>query len=465
MLLKGFHQLHKAVWLILPPITIFSIFLLILSTFISNIWLSMAVAAGLTGATVWLGQVMLAKVDVAGIHLPTAKVIIGVGILLKLLVFFLFPVEFVSDGATYSGLANKLIDGKSYEAGGTFAYWPPGYPFFLYGTHLGLFKVTTTSVFVINCIVMVISSLLIYQLVQKLANKKAALWSLIFFTLWPTGILGVVGAFKELVLMMFILLSLYIYCVKASVGWNFLNGLILGFCALIQPGSMLIVSVFLVTNWVKKQSWLNQAAALILLVVGMACVISPWSYRNLQVFNEPVFISTNGGSNMYRANNEIATGGYMKTGKVDISHLSELEQNKKGKELALEWIGQHKIDFLSLSLVKITRFLGDDSTGGYTTLKRGAITPINEVGYYLTKLVANGYWLLMWLIIFSARKIWLPLLKENTYLISMSLSFLYFFTIHAIFESNGKYHVPAFFVIVIMAGVLLSYQNKAGVER
>ncbi len=455
MLYQGFYKLHRLVWLGLAPLAIFSVFHLIISSLISNIAISYITSASLAISILWLSRLFVKERILNQITYLSPYIIVAIGLLIKIVIFLFFPIHFVSDAATYVQLANKLINGHAYGISNTRAYWPPGYPLLLYMTHLGTFNVTTTTVFIQNCVIMLLASYLIYQLALKVANQTAANISLLIFTFWPTGLFGAPNAYKEFILLTLILLSVYIYCVKSHIFWAYAIGLILGICALIQPGSMLFISVFIVINWAKKEKVVRQAGLLVLMVAGMASVISPWSYRNLQVFDKFVLITTNGGSNMYRANNELATGGYIEKGKVDISHLSELNQDKKGKALAIEWITNNKADFLSLSFVKLTRFLGDDSDGVYTTLKRSALGPVNAIGYYALKLVSNVYWMVLWVLVFLNKKTLFQLLRSNKAIAVISLSFLYFLTVHAVFESNSKYHIPVFPMIVLLVAVII----------
>ena len=57
--------------------------------------------------------------------------IVIVGCILRVVWDAIFPSLPTSDAATYVDLGQKLSRGETYFIGGTYAYWPPGYPFLL----------------------------------------------------------------------------------------------------------------------------------------------------------------------------------------------------------------------------------------------------------------------------------------------------------------------------------------------
>ena len=187
------------------------------------------------------------------------------------------------------------------------------------------------------------------------------------------------------------------------------------------------------------------------MLVAMAAVISPWTLRNQEVLGKPVLVSTNGGSNLYRANNELATGGYVAKGRVDLDTLPELEADAQGKRLAVEWILGNPVEFARLSLTKVLLFAGDDSYGAYTALK-GARDKLPGKSYLIIKAVAALPWILMWIWIaaVSARTLNWTASQVATLLVLFG-PYLYLSTLHAVFESGGRYHLPA--IVCLFMGV------------
>lgn len=100
--------------------------------------------------------------------------------------------------------------------------------------------------------------------------------------------------------------------------------------------------------------------------------------------------------------------------------------------------------------------MGDDSSGIYTTLKRGGGTD-NPSTYLLAKLAANAWWLVVWLLI--AAMVWSSRCHTAPYRI-ITWCWLYLFALHSVFESNGKYHIPMIWVLCVWVACAIATQNS-----
>lgn len=399
-------------------------------------------------------------VRVLSVRLSVWPLVIA-GICLRLIWFVVFDVQQVSDYSTYTLLANKLITGAPYEIAGTKAYWPVGYPAFLAGAHLGHFPVTAFSIFLLNILLYLLSSYFIYHIAKRLFNTETAVLALVIVTFWPSNFAMVGMAFKEYLVYTLLAASIYLYLTKTHYLYFVISGVLLGCSALVQPGTLLFASVFIVAAWVAAKPVKRQLLQILTIVIGMVIAIAPWTYRNYHTFDQVVLISSNGGSNFFRANNDLAHGGYLEYFLDDVEALSEAEKDQAYKALAIDWIKQNPGKFLSLSLRKVMLFLGDDSTGFYLSLKQAALQPVSNTAYLLAKLSANMFWLLLWLLLLLRVKHFNALVKQQPELLTLTLGFMYFLTIHAVFESNAKYHFPASWMLAIMAAAALSMLAKS----
>ena len=153
----------------------------------------------------------------------------------------------------------------------------------------------------------------------------------------------------------------------------------------------------------------------------------------------------------YRANNPLATGGYMPQGEQSLEGFDEVSRGKIGFRLGMEWIRAHPGRFVLLGVRKQILFLGDDAQGAYETLKRGL--GIGGVRYAAWKAASNLYWWAIWaallLVAASHSK---PPLCANPLLGALVLTLLYLLAIHSVFESGGKYHLPLLGVLAAIAG-------------
>jgi hypothetical protein len=97
------------------------------------------------------------------------------------------------------------------------------------------------------------------------------------------------------------------------------------------------------------------------LTLSTLLVVAPWTYRNYRVFNAFVPVSTNSGLNLFLGNSPGTTPG---SGiNVDRSHLEEdpallpeLEQDRRYRELAVDWIRQNPGKALRLYLGKALHY-------------------------------------------------------------------------------------------------------------
>lgn len=383
------------------------------------------------------------------------------GLFLRFLWIVLFPAVPTSDGRTYMYLANELAEGREFLIAGTRAYWPPGYPFLL-TPFVWLFGNGKTAIISLNSLLYIIGITGTWYFAKSINGYKAGVLAAMAFAIWPNLISMMGVPTKEQAIITFLpwaAVLLYRFMIDLKYLQILLGGMIAGIAALVQPSIMLWPAVCFVILWICNSLRLALTGSLIF-ALGMVISISPWTVRNAIIFNTFLPISSNGGSNLYRANNPLATGGYISHGEIDLSAFSELEKNRLGSKFAKEWIISHPKDFLLLSIEKTIRFMGDDAAGIYTSLKMGG-SEKNRLIYPLMKLIANLFWMVFWVLIAAAAvgKINRNFVKQPGWTIPV-LTFLYFFTIHSIFESTGKYHVPAIWGLCTIFGFLYSKTDE-----
>ena len=393
------------------------------------------------------------------------------GFILRTCWIYFFPAKPASDGAIYMNLAQRMANGEQYTIASTYAYWPPGYPIFL-SFFFKIFGSNIKTIKLINISIYFLTFLIIYLLAKKIIGRKGAIIATLMLSIYPTHIALTGLPSKELLLCLILssILLLHAYTLtimstKMRLVSYMALGLLVGSASLIQPACLLLIIVLTFSSYLSKTSSKSILLMSFLIILGMITIIIPWSIRNYKIFNSFVLISTNGGSNFYRANNPIATGKFMPRGAIDLSNLDELEQNEIGYRYALKWITDHPIDFIKLSFNKQIIFLGDDSGGIYASLHRGSLN-ISSMTYYIFKGLSNFYWLLIWIAITIA--LLLILEKKSKiclfYLYSLILIILYFFFIHSIFESSPKYHEPLIGLFRILASFVFNTVQSQDTE-
>jgi 4-amino-4-deoxy-L-arabinose transferase-like glycosyltransferase len=393
------------------------------------------------------------------------------GVVLRVLWVASFPAPLKSDYATFFAIAKNLAENGTYSASNAaYAYWPPGYPFFL-AAHFMVLGVHSWVPEFVNLWLFCATILVVYRLAEAIADERIARLATLFLVLWPTYITSAGLASKEMavVLLLPLTLLLYLGLAHASTHVAFLArglaaGLVLGFATLMQPSILLLPGVLAVYELLRHAPIFKAAARIALVATGMIIVIFPWTMRNHRVLNAWVLISSNGGSNFYRANNPLATGGFVEQGARDLDAFDEVEQNRRGYEYGKQWIAGNPKAFLTLALRKQILFLGDDSSGPYETLKRGLEK--GGVIYALFKGIANLYWWMIWGLLLAAS---LYHVRSDSAKVGgaavLILISAYLFCIHSVYESSARYHVPLIGLIAILASFSAAPLKTAKEER
>ena len=384
-----------------------------------------------------------------------------VGLLLRLVVDLALAARPGSDGAVYLGLAESMARGGAYLTSSTWAYWPPGLSLALVPL-LWLAGSPAVALSVYGLSSFAIAALGTRQLCLTLGLDRYISLPLWLLALWPGMVLCSGLPEKEL-------LAAALMPWMLAFAWRSRHGglapaagagVLLGGLTLVQPSLQLFplaalafVLAFDSPRWV----FVKQAAVV---VVVMLLTVSPWTYRNYQVLGAPVLVSTNGGSNLYRANNELATGGFVAKGKVDVEALEELEADRTGKRLASEWIRNNPARFVQLAAGKVLLFLGDDSYGAYAVFRVGGVA-IAPIPYLMVKALSALPWVACWLTILVLSACRATAASASLAPVGLVvLPILYLLGIHSVFESGGKYHLPVLCPLLVL--LLLLARSRSG---
>ena len=393
------------------------------------------------------------------------------GCVLRIAWDFMYPSVPVSDSNTYLTLARQIYNGEAYESAGTRAYWAPGYPLYLTGVFV-VFGDSARAILTSNLLLYVVTILAAYKLTLRLFGPASAKMAVAALAIWPNHIMMAGQAMKEYLLLPLLLLIVHCWLLATRSEGSLVQvaaagaGVLLGSTILVQPSmNLLTVPLLGLLFWAKPK--LHTLATLFIFCVAMAVPLTPWVVRNYLVFGTLVPLTTSGGSNLYRSNNELATGGYMDFGRKSLDGFDELTANSKGLEYAKEWIFQNPAAFARLALVKQMRFLGDDSVAAYGSMKWGPTRVVPQWQYAFAKVISNVYWMGIWLAVLIS--ILVILTRKPAYvpsLLPVTVPILYLYGIHSVFESDGKYHFPVIGLIGIVAvSALACHPNELDANR
>ena len=387
--------------------------------------------------------------------------IIAVGIILRVIFVTVIPPIQLSDNLAYLRAASRLVEeGRYYfpnPNGELLAWRPPGYPFLLAVLML-IFGKTPWLPLAINLVCFTITCLAVRSLAERLiGNRTASLFAVSLIALWPNAIAGSGHAVSEWPSLALLTVGLWAIINAQDGLWRYsvLAGLCMGYGALVRPGLMFLpvcwFIYFAIARPFDQRRLTRNLAALIVAVA----VIAPWSIRNYQVLHEFIPISTNGGSIFYRANNPLATGGFIRQGERDIKALisNEVLQNRTGFAWGMEWIRSDPLGFLSLAFKKQAIFTGRDDNSIYWALERA----YNETGlrYFVIKLIANSWWVVIMLLMPVASINCRRQLCGDPAAGLLIASILYVLAVHSVFESQPRHHQPLYGLIAILASMAI----------
>jgi len=382
---------------------------------------------------------------------------LGVGIGIRWLWVSLFPAPLHADGLHYFKLALALDQGHEYRSEtGDLAYWPPGYPFFLY-VALRLLGPYTWVVTVLNLVLFSVSVPLAYAVGRWIEDGRTGRLSALVLVVWPNYVASAGLGSKEMVMVPCLLATLLLYFrsrsaehISNAIVLSLAAGLVLGLASLTHPSFQLFPVVLLAYELLScctSRSFLG----LPVLLVGMALVIFPWALRNHEKLGHWVVISDNGGDVFYRANNSLANGTYVPEGQTTLPE-DEVQRNRVGYQLGKRWIASHPLQFLWLAERKLTFFLGDDGVGVYESMKRGL--GITGGPYLVFRAAASAYWFLIWMSILNTmRQHWRTVTPLRPELLTLMLSFLFLLPIHTVFETDSRHHVPVIGALAVLSAV------------
>jgi 4-amino-4-deoxy-L-arabinose transferase-like glycosyltransferase len=253
--------------------------------------------------------------------------------------FYATPVP-LGDSKSYRDAAANILDHGQIGYPQPSAYRLPVYPVFI----AGIMVVSRSTLWLGFSSVLLSTTLvyLMYRLVlQGTAREGIALLGALFCAVNPTFILSSSLLSSEnlfSVLMMLSLLTvvgLGVPIVRRSV----ICGVLVGLSVLTRGEGVFYLPAVLLSGMLCGLSRRERCiAATVPALVAIICVL-PWCIRNYCMEERVVGLSTTGGLNAYFAHNPDYYGWQSVVG-TPLEGLSEVEQNKQGRILALKNIGE-----------------------------------------------------------------------------------------------------------------------------
>lgn len=160
----------------------------------------------------------------------------------------------------------------------------------------------------------VLAAYLLYRLSRDLFGTLAGLFTLILYLFYDMILIydsQLLDTVFSILLPAGALLLLHRAPITGRLGQWFGAGLVLGLFALTRPNVMLffpLVAVWAYWAGGTGSKLIRRLVPAVLVAVGAALMILPFTVRNMVMTGEPVLITAHGGINFYVGNNEKATG-------------------------------------------------------------------------------------------------------------------------------------------------------------
>lgn len=227
-----------------------------------------------------------------------------------------FNVDPISDARSYYN--NALIVSQGGYPG---TYWPAGYAIFL-GTIFSLFSENLLVARLTNATLYLGIILITYHLTMSWFKSKQVAIMSAWLMLSYIGFLAYISLVMSEILFTFLMLAGLLATVtsQSNIKKNqtktllllLISGLFFGCATMVRPQVIIIPFGFIFIQYILKQFLLRQALISVgLIYFSAVIVILPWLMHLHSTYDRFVFISTNGGVNLFMGNNPNADGSYM----------------------------------------------------------------------------------------------------------------------------------------------------------
>jgi 4-amino-4-deoxy-L-arabinose transferase-like glycosyltransferase len=236
-----------------------------------------------------------------------AIVLIVIGVLLRLGLWIRLsqsPRLLVQgDGVGYELLARNMIEGHGFSMSAELPYPPdmlrtPGYPLFMAGIYLAV-GYRPEIVALVQNILSLITLYIAYRLTVRMFGRREALIAAALMALdVGTIILANVTLTETLFMAAFVPATGCLFMALDSprwLAWTAAAGILLSLATLVRPAPLFLVFLLLpLIWWVVRRPWRKIALMSAILLVAFVLPLTPWIYRNLQVFGSPSVVLLEG---------------------------------------------------------------------------------------------------------------------------------------------------------------------------
>ncbi len=283
------------------------------------------------------------------------------------------------DSHWYLVLAHNLLAGRGlvvdepFMGVACYALFPPLYGIMLAGWGV-VAGFSTPSLLALSSLIDLGAAWLIVRLAGFLGVRRAGIAAALLYLILPSVLFSAPLAQKEglSVLLVLALAFGWLRAARDARRWRdaFAIGVPAALLALTQPGEAMLALLFglvLIPGiGLRRVMMIGVPAALIAVAVML-----PWWIRNLVVLGTFVPLTSSAGYSLWIGNNADATGNWLPPPE-QLRGLPEIAFGKAAAGLAQEWIIQHPVGFMRITIAK---FLRAAAIGEFGVVRLAAMNP------------------------------------------------------------------------------------------
>lgn len=297
-----------------------------------------------------------------------AFIVLG-AVILRAIWAVLVPVIPISDGEAYAAFARTLAEHHvfGWTKDEPFAFWPPGTTL-LHALAYKIFGPHYAGIVTLNIALSAGLIVTSTRVAERMFGARVGLVTALLLAIWPTLVVYPTIFASEIPFLFFTILALDVWTsgAKSALYRGILAGLLLGFAALIRPLALLLPIVYAISVLFQfgmgREKILHQLQLGVLALVAMMAVVAPWAWRNYQLFDDVVLISTNGGITLWMGNAPNTDGSYLPV-PDELAHLPDSQQSEILGARAKQYILDDPAAFLSRSVRKLFLLYSNESIG------------------------------------------------------------------------------------------------------
>jgi 4-amino-4-deoxy-L-arabinose transferase-like glycosyltransferase len=377
---------------------------------------------------------------------------------IRLIWISIFDPTPVSDFSFYCEAGFNISQGNGYSIkGNPVIYRPIGYPLFL-GVIFVVFGYSLLIPKLANIILYMGILIFSFLIARKQISEFVARVTLLVLSIYPNHIAYSSLLATEILFLFLIMFAFWLYIEGRNKTWLLvISGVIFGFACLIKPLAIFIPIIAFGVTFVTKNSKKNYKRELMLFMTVYFCLtltVLPLMVRNYLIYGEVIFVSANGGINLFIGNNPQATGGWVNPSMLLDTTLDEIHRDQLAFSTAIEYIVMHPLETVLRIPAKLYYLFILDYEG--ISWNEAGIDPISvelKTSILLLKIIAQMVYILI-LGSFFFYFIKYQKLPKKVPKLGIGV-ILYFILISIIFFGSSRYHFSMIPWLVMCFGVIV----------